>query len=210
MSSLLPPFGFDPTRQLLGYLVRHGELRNMRIWDGWGDYRLSEEGIQQAEAAARWLSFDHIGRVVASDVPRAIQTAEIYMAVGNFECPMLSCEPNLRPWMVSDFTGKEKTPERVADFQKYIDDPDLQVPGGESRNQLTQRVQVAFQYLASPYKALPTILFIHNSVIKSLMGLEDVRDAVSPGGVVAVYMDEKGQISFQIMIGHPDMEKGVS
>ena len=30
-------FNMDPTRELIGYLVRHGELVNMNVWDGWGN-----------------------------------------------------------------------------------------------------------------------------------------------------------------------------
>ena len=198
---------FDPARQLIGYLVRHGELVNMNIWDGWGNYSLSEKGKEQAEAAARWLSFERIGRVISSDVPRTMQTAQYLMDSGCVQCPFMSCEPNLRPWFVADeFTGKEKTPERVAEFKKYVDDPNLVIPGGESRNQLKERIQVIFSYLATPYQALPTAFFIHNSVIKSVMGI----DACAPGGIVAVFMDEKGEMSFEIMLGHIEPEIGVS
>jgi broad specificity phosphatase PhoE len=204
-------FTFDPTKQLIGYFVRHGELKNMHIWDGWGDFDLSEEGKQQAEAAARWLSYEQIGRVVSSDVPRTMHTAEYLMDTGAVLCPFLACDPNLRPWNVSDeFTGKEKTPERLEDFKKYLDDPALVIPGGESRNQLRERVQVIWQYMLAPYKGLLTACFLHNSVLKALMGLDGIKDAVSPGGVIGVYMDEKGEISFQIRLGEINTEKGVS
>jgi broad specificity phosphatase PhoE len=200
----------DPARCLIGWLIRHGELKNMHVWDGWGDFDLSEEGKQQAEKAAQWLSFERIGRIVSSDVPRTMHTAQYLMDTGCVCCPFMACDPNIRPWMVSDFTGKEKTPERIADFQKYLDDPDLVIPGGESRHQLNARVQVIFQYLLAPYKALPTACFIHNSVIKSLMGLDTVKEAVQPGGIVGVYMDEKGEISFEVLLGHVAPETGVS
>jgi probable phosphoglycerate mutase len=203
-------FNMDPSRTKIGYLVRHGELKNMRIWDGWGDFDLSEEGKRQAEKAAQWLSFEHFGRVVSSDVPRTMHTAQYLMDSGSVDCQYMVCDPNLRPWNVSDFTGKEKTPERIAEFKKYIDDPTLPIPGGESRNQLKDRVQVLWQYFMAPYKGLPTVGFIHNSVLKSLMGIDDVRDAVSPGGIVAVYMTEKGEIEFQIVMGEVNFEKGVS
>lgn len=204
-------FNFDPSHQLVCYLVRHGELKNMHIWDGWGEYELSEEGRQQAEAAARWISFQRIGRIVASDVPRTMQTAQYLMDTGAVDCPFMACDSNLRPWNVSDeFTGKEKNPERIAAFKKYIDDPNLVIPGGESRNQLHDRVQVIWQYALAPYKGLPTAFFIHNSVIKSLMGLDDIKDAVQPGGVIAVYMDERGAFSFEIKLGEMNPEKGVS
>jgi broad specificity phosphatase PhoE len=201
----------DPSKTLIGYFVRHGELVNMHIWDGWGNFELSEKGREQAAAAARWLSFEAIGRAVSSDVPRTMQTAQFLMDSGAVSCPFLACDPNIRPWNVSDeFTGKEKTPARIASFKKYIEDPDLVIPGGESRNQLHERVQVIWQYMMAPYKGLPTVCFIHNSVIKSLMGLDDIRDAILPGGIVAVWMDEKGEVSFEIKLGHVAPEIGVS
>jgi broad specificity phosphatase PhoE len=201
----------NPNHELIGYLVRHGELVNMHIWDGWGNYELSEKGHEQAEAAARWLSYEKIGRVISSDVPRTIQTADHIMAACNVSCPYVMCDPNLRPWAVGEeFTGKEKTPERIASFKKYVDDPNLVIPGFESRNQLNQRIQIIFQLLATPYNALPSVFCIHNSVIKSLLGLDDIKDAVDPGGIVAVYIDEKGECSFEVVLGAVTPEVGVS
>jgi broad specificity phosphatase PhoE len=195
-------FTIDPSLELIGYLVRHGELTNMHCWDGWGDLELSEKGKQQAEAAARWLSYQQIGRVISSDVPRTIQTAQYLMDTGAVLCPFLGTDPNLRPWHVSDeFTGKEKTPERIASFKKYLDDPMLVIPGGESRHQLNERVQVVFQYLGTPYKGAPTAIFIHNSVIKSIIGLDDIKEAVMPGGIVGVYLDPFGKFVFKVLLG---------
>lgn len=203
-------FNFDPTKQLVGFLVRHGELKNMHIWDGWGNYGLSEEGKQQAEKAAQWLSFERIGRIISSDVPRTQQTAEYLMDAGSVVCPFMACDPNLRPWMVSEFTGKEKTPKRLAEFKKYLDDPNLVIPGGESRNQLHERIQVIFQYLQTPYQGLPTAFFIHNSVMKSLMGLDDIKECVAPGGIVGVYLDERANVSYEVLLGAVEAEQGVS
>ena len=42
------------------------------------------------------------------------------------------------------------------------------------------------------------------------MGIDDIRDACAPGGIVAVFMDEKGEMSFEIMLGHIEPEIGVS
>ena len=203
-------FTMDPSQQLIGFLIRHGELTNQHVWDGWGNLTLSEEGRQQAEKAAQWLSFERIGRAVSSDLPRTMETAQCLMDTGAVLCPYLACDPALRPRKVGAFTGKEKTPERLAEFQKYLDDPALQIPDGESQDQLTERVQVIYQYLAAPYKALPTACFIHNSVLKALMGLNSQKEAATPGGIVGVYMDEKGDFSFQVLLGEPSAEKGVS
>jgi probable phosphoglycerate mutase len=203
-------FNMDPSKERIAYIVRHGELTKMSVWDGWGDLTLSEEGMQQAEAAARWLSFERIGRVISSDLPRTIQTAQYLMDTGAVSCPFMSTDPNLRPWMVAGFTGKEKTPERLAAFQKYLDDPTLVIPGGESHEQLEQRLQVIFQYIATPYNCLPTVFFMHNSAIKAVMGIPEVKESVKPGGIVAVDMDERGEISFQVVLGHVEQEQGVS
>ena len=200
----------DPSRVLIGWLVRHGELKNMRIWDGWGDFDLSPEGHKQAEKAAQYLSYERIGRVISSDVPRTLHTAEYIMNECDIACPFLYTDPNIRPWMVADFTGKEKTPALVAEFQKYIANPKLVIPGGESRELLNQRVLVVPGYLASPYDGKPTVVVLHNSVIKSLMGLDDIKEAVDPGGIIAVYSNAQGECEFQVVLGAVELEKGVS
>jgi hypothetical protein len=38
-------------------------------------------------------------------------------------------------------------------------------------------------------------------VIKSLLGVEEVGEVVEPGGIIAVYLDEKGNISFEVVLG---------
>jgi broad specificity phosphatase PhoE len=203
-------WNMDPTKECVGYLIRHGELTRMNIWDGWGPYNLSEEGKQQAEKAAQWLSFERIGRAISSDLPRSMRTAEALMDTGAVLCPYLATDPNMRPRKVGAFEGKEKTPERLAQFMKYIEDPNLEIPDGESSKQLHERVQVIFQYAATPYKGLPTCFFVHNSVIKSLMGMDNVENAVDPGGIVAMLMDEKGDFSFQIVLGYVEPQQGIS
>jgi broad specificity phosphatase PhoE len=203
-------FTMDPSRELVGWFIRHGELPRMDIWDSWGNYSLSEEGKQQAEAAARWISYQSVGRVIASDLPRTLQTAQYLMDSGCVSCPFMGTDPNLRARKVGKFEGQTKTPERVAEYKKYADDPTLVIPDGESGNQFKDRVQVAYQYLATPYNCLPTALFLHNSVIKCLMGLTDIKEACSPGGVVAVYLDEKGEMSFEVLLGKIEMQEGIS
>lgn len=197
----------DPAHTLLGYIIRHGELNIKSKWDGWGSFVLSPEGRQAAEKAAQWLSFERIGRVVASDLPRTLQTAEILMERVNSACPYLATDPNLRAWAIGDFTGKEKTEERKTQLQHYRDNPDEIIPGGESWNQLFERVKIIFQYLCSPYEALPTAIVTHNSVIKALMGLDEKGNIVDEGGIIAAYMDAKGDVDFEVVLGATDLDK---
>jgi broad specificity phosphatase PhoE len=61
------------------YLARHGETSWNRAgrWQGWTDVPLNETGHEQALALAERLRGEGISRVVASDLSRARQTAEI-------------------------------------------------------------------------------------------------------------------------------------
>jgi len=199
-----------PNLTCLGYLIRHGELNNMRVWDGWSDMGLSETGKFSAEKAAQYLSFERLGRVISSGVARTIQTADIIMNGCNVLCPFSSDDPNFRAWNVGTFTGKEKTPERLAEFEYYLDHPDVVIPEGESRNQFHDRIQVILPYLASPYAGEPTAFALHNSVIKELMGIGHLKEAVDPGGVVRVDMDEKGELIYTIVLGEVLPEVGIS
>lgn len=191
----------DPSKECLGFLVRHGELNVGNRWDGWGNFVLSAEGRNSAEAAARWLSFERIGRVIASDLPRTIQTADILLNNIDAACSFLATDPNLRAWALGEFSGKEKTPERKERLQYYRDHPNEMIPEGESWNQLHERVKVIFQYLCTPYNALPTVIVTHNSVLKALMDLDEKGDLIEPGGIMAVFLTEKGEFDFQPVLG---------
>lgn len=200
---------YDPAHQTIGYIVRHGELNIDSRWDGWGRYVLSPEGRQAAERAGQWLCYEKIGRIIASDLPRTYQTAEIIMGMTHVACPYLATDPNLRSWNIGEFTGKEKTPERRAQLQHYRDNPNEIVPGGESWNSLFQRVQVAFQYLCTPYDGKITVLVSHNSVLKALIGLDERGDIIEDGGIVRVDMDEKGDLQFVAVLGATPLDKKV-
>jgi broad specificity phosphatase PhoE len=195
------PVNLDPSRELIGYLVRHGELNIKGKWDGWGNFVLSPEGRESAEKAGQWLSFMGIGRIITSDLPRALQTADIISGCCETACPFIATDPNLRAWAIGDFTGKDKTDERKAEFQHYRDNPNEPIPNGESFNQMCERVKIIFQYLCSPYKALPTVIVCHNSVLKGLMGIDEKGNLIEPGGIIAVYIDDKSNFDFDIVMG---------
>jgi hypothetical protein len=98
----------------------------------------------------------------------------------------------------------------MVEFKQYIDNPDLVIPGGESGTQLNQRIQIVWSYLATPYDAKPTVIVIHNSVIKSLLGIDSVKHAVAPGGLIAVYMTPDGLFDFEVVLGAVTPETGIS
>lgn len=205
----------DPTRVLIGYIARHGEteLNAANCWRGWENPSLDQNGLDAAEKLGWWLSFEYprIGRVVCSDFTRAVQTAEIIMQTCGVECPYLSTDPNLRPWNIPEFAGKEKTPERIAKLREYINNPERVIPDGESLTQFRDRNDIIFQYLMVPHKGLPTLVVAHTSNIVAAMRhvaeingeerCEEVDDIVGPGGLVAVYCNAAGRIDIVPMLG---------
>lgn len=57
-------------------LVRHAEPVRQEVTTGSADPGLHERGRLQAEALARWLSYEHIDAVVQSPARRAVETAQ--------------------------------------------------------------------------------------------------------------------------------------
>ncbi len=64
------------------YLMRHGEVHNpdQILYGRMPGYRLSQRGVQQAEAAGAWLADKALAAIYCSPMERARQTAEIVAA----------------------------------------------------------------------------------------------------------------------------------
>lgn len=61
------------------YAIRHGESESnrSRCYSGWSQVHLTDRGREDAARAGRLLADVPISRVYASDLPRALETAEI-------------------------------------------------------------------------------------------------------------------------------------
>lgn len=87
------------------YLVRHGETPDnaRQVLQGQIQGELNEVGIGQAEQVRDQLAGEHFDAVVASDLHRAIQTAEIIAAPHGLA---VATTPLLRERDWGDFTGR--------------------------------------------------------------------------------------------------------
>jgi broad specificity phosphatase PhoE len=169
------------------YLVRHGvtDETNNDIFDGWGDTKLSKQGIQDAETAAKVLAAKSICRIFSSDIERAAQTAEILSRRLGVS---LTFDPGLRPINVGRFTCQSKRANDL-EFAKYLRDPNLVIPGGESQNGFRKRVKGT---LAKYKLSIPVALVTHNSVFTIasdqpyLPDEDENQDIVGTGGICAM------------------------
>jgi probable phosphoglycerate mutase len=152
-------------------VVRHGQTGwnvEMRI-QGHGDSHLTEEGIAQAEAIARRLEDEPCDVLISSDLGRAHETAK-RVAARNGKPIVLDPRMRERAFGVGEGMSYAEL-DRVypGSFLRTGEvDPDLCVPGGESRRQFHARVCGAFEDIAAKHAGRNLIVVAHGGVLSSL------------------------------------------
>lgn len=142
------------------YLVRHGEtVDNARqIMQGQTHGELNQRGREQAEAVAQRLASEQIDAVVASDLHRAVQTAEI-IAVQH-SLPVLTT-PLLRERDWGGFTGRY-----IPDLKgvKWPDDI-------ESEEALLLRARSFLIYITATYPGKRVVAVGHGIINKAILAV---------------------------------------
>lgn len=173
-------------------LVRHGETEAAEaVLAARSRRSLSGRGRAQAAAAAQFLAPVPWARVVASDLPRARETARILADAGPVED-----DPRLAPLDLGDWEGAplDRTPE----LERRIREPGGRPPGGESLRQLGDRAWAALEEARrAPGNILLVAHRLTNAVLLArALGLGvDVAWLIqqAPGGV-SVLIEERGRI----------------
>lgn len=152
-------------------VVRHGETQwnvEERI-QGHGDSPLTEKGLAQAEAIAGRLASEPFDVLVASDLGRAMRTAQaISRRCGLAVIP----DPRLRERSFGAGEGMTYAeidrawPEVFSRVRET--DPDFVIPSGESRRQFHTRVRDAFVALAREHRGRRLAVVAHGGVLAAL------------------------------------------
>ena len=155
-------------------VVRHGETQwnvEARV-QGQGNSPLTATGMAQAEAIAERLAAERFDVLVASDLGRAMQTAQ---AIARRCGHGIVLDPRLRE---RDFgQGEGMTYEEIdrawpdVFTRQRETDPDAVVPGGESRRQFHERVRDAFASLAREHEGKRVAVVAHGGVLAALYRL---------------------------------------
>jgi len=147
------------------FLVRHGQSEDnvLKRISGQSDVALTTLGKTQARALGEWLlerkvNFDV---VYASDLPRAHQTAKIV-------CKMLGIkeiilDKRLREFNTGILTGRlsKSLTEEERELQQAIYlDLSRKIPGGESINDMVQRIREVFFEIVAKQPEDSTILLV--------------------------------------------------
>ena len=155
-------------------LIRHGEStwNAAGLWQGHGDAPLSERGRSQARSLALELAEEAPMRLLASDLARARETAEI---VGRELGLAVELEPGFRELDVGEWSGltasevRRRWPEEVARFR--AGDPDLRAGGAESWSQLRTRALAALERWAQRSTGC-VVVVTHGGLLRALLGVD--------------------------------------
>ncbi len=153
------------------FLVRHAQAeQGSRLYLGHGATGLDHEGYAQARALRDLLASQQIHAVYSSDLNRARLTAQIIASVHAAEVVL---RPELREidWGQIEGLTFEEITARFPEALEVLTVPSLasRAPGGESLQQLVQRVQ---RFLAAVERDSPdqTILIVsHGGPLRVLL-----------------------------------------
>ncbi|MDE3725218.1 histidine phosphatase family protein [Nocardiopsis sp. N85] len=158
----------SPTRLLL---LRHGQtpLSVERRFAGRGDIPLTAQGRVQAEAVARRLAARTIDAVVSSPLERTLRTADFAAkALGlPVEIEDGFVETDFGDWEGMTFAeARIHAPEAV---DRWVSDPEVGPPGGESFAAVARRVGAARDALVSRHRGRTVLVVTHVTPIKVLV-----------------------------------------
>ena len=152
-------------------VIRHGETEwnvATRI-QGQRDSALTAGGLAQADAIGKRLARERFDAIVASDLGRAYQTAERIAA----HCK-LPVETDVRLRERSFGQGEGMLYAEVDKlwpgvFSRALNtDPDVAIPGGESRRAFHERIRAAFEGLAGSHAGQRVCAVTHGGVLAVL------------------------------------------
>ena len=142
------------------FLVRHGEtIDNARqIMQGQTQGDLTERGREQAQQVAERLAQEHLDAVIASDLRRAIQTAEIIAAphgLSVIQTPLL----RERDW--GGFTGRF-----IPDLKGEVWPDDI-----ESEEELLSRARTLLLYITTTFPGKRVVAVGHGIINKAILAV---------------------------------------
>jgi ribonuclease H / adenosylcobalamin/alpha-ribazole phosphatase len=176
-------------------LVRHGRTRltQERRFSGVGgdDAPLTDVGRLDAVGAVPYLTGVRVDAVVTSPLRRARQTEELLRERLGWPRPKVDdrwAELAFGDW--DGLTAAEVVAQDGDLFRRWLDDPGVRIPGGESARDLEARVGEAMGDLLRAHEGGTVVVVCHmtpiRSVVRQLLGAGEqalARLRVAPGSL---------------------------
>lgn len=163
-------------------LVRHGEIEanRTRVWHGWTDSALTEQGHVQARLVGAHLARTRpgIAAVYSSPLARARDTAA---AIGSALALPTRVERDLMEYGVGELEGISYRAlfTRHGFFERIREDPDYAPPGGESPNQVSGRMLEALARISRAHPGEDVVAVGHGAALALALATlldSDARD----------------------------------
>jgi broad specificity phosphatase PhoE len=189
-------------------ILRHGstELNERGCFRSWLDVPLSDEGIEQAHAAAKELKKYDIKNIICSPLLRAFVTADICS-----QGLMVFQHRGLLPWRLGIFSGLPKNENQDA-LRLFAENPEVCVPGGESLDDFEERQYAFWEAALKKARTEGLTLFVaHTSNVVALVNFTEgaertepeFGETVKPGGIAAIYWNGKNH-TVEPIFGKPE------
>jgi len=152
--------------------IRHGqtEWNVTGRYQGQSDVKLTEEGKTQAEKLADNFPVAKVDAIYASDLCRAMVTAE---TIANKFGLKVQAEPAFRELSFGDWEGLtyqqivDKWEEAMANFLQHPDI--LEIPGGESFPAVQQRAMKRLNELIEKHDGQTIVVVAHGAVLRTML-----------------------------------------
>jgi alpha-ribazole phosphatase len=152
--------------------IRHGqtEWNVTGRYQGQSDVKLTEEGKKQAEKLADNFPVAKVDAIYASDLCRAMVTAETIAAKFGLK---VQAEPAFRELSFGDWEGLtyqqivDKWEEAMANFLQHPDI--LEIPGGESFPAVQQRAMKRLNELIEKHDGQTIVVVAHGAVLRTML-----------------------------------------
>ena len=151
---------------MLVYVIRHGQSENnlSRLWTGWYDTPLTDQGRKDAQTAQEYLKNVSFDKVYSSDLSRAMETARIALPNVSFETTPLLREINVGSLMmhpISILSAEEMQYAELHGYAQY---------SGESKPQFQERIRQMMTRLET-LDAHTVALFAHAGFLRNMMDI---------------------------------------
>jgi alpha-ribazole phosphatase len=153
-------------------LLRHGEtLWNLEMkYQGHCNIALTEKGLQQAQLAATSLANEKISAIYASDLDRALKTAECIAQKHKLQVVAIPGfrEINFGQW--EGLTYDKINSESQETLSKLFTHPDeIEIPGGETFREVKERATSALAKLIEKHIDETIVVVSHGGTIRTLL-----------------------------------------
>jgi broad specificity phosphatase PhoE len=183
------------------YIVRHGltESNKKKIYAGWNDECLCEEGIINLFEIGRKLKEFKIERIFSSPIRRTVQTAEV---INSFLNKRIEIEKNLKEMKMGPWEGlsEDEVAERFPNEWKIWKSrpSELKIDGREKLEELQIRALDGIRRIAEDLDSSRILAVTHVAIIRVLMiyynnwCLDDYRKIDVPNGACYL-LDNRSQ-----------------